>query len=528
MNAEYAINSIFHIAKADFLQRIRSYYFLIALGVCVFIMYSFVPAPDAGYTMVSLGNYRGFYNSAWIGSMVARCVPFFALISFYLINTAVKRDIDTGVGQIIATSRITKMQYLTGKLISNFMVLMIILLVIAVMTVIMFILRGETSQVDLGKLLLPLLILTFPAMFIIAALSLFFDSLSGFSRGFLNIAYFFLWVFLVSSSLWSPATDIFGVNTCMLDIKKAIAAAHSDWNGLNGTGILIIDSLSQCKVFIWEGMNWTPWIFFQRIFWMILAFGLVFLASLRFNRFDTRETKEKKQRTLWFLKKIDKPTEDKKNPLRINYHKLPSATPRFNFLYLVRAELQLMFRGHSGVWLILSAGLFIASVFTPLDFAHKFILPLLWFFQIFILSDLGSRELTNRCNGYIFSAAFPLQRQLPATLSAGTLIMLGLALPMLVREIFAGNMYGAYGILVGAFFIPAFAVCSGIMTGGSKLFEVIFTMMVYGILNGVPWFDFLGAIKESREPGIAHYFLAISLVLTAFSFLGRKKQIWSG
>jgi len=125
METDYAITSIFHIARADFLQRIRSYYFLIALGVCVFIIYSFVPPVDAGYRMVSLGNYRGFYNSAWIGSMVAMCVPFFALIGFYVVNNAVQRDIDTGVGQIIATTCITKVQYLTGKMISNFTVLLL-------------------------------------------------------------------------------------------------------------------------------------------------------------------------------------------------------------------------------------------------------------------------------------------------------------------------------------------------------------------------------------------------------------------
>jgi len=142
METDYACISIFHIAKADFLQRIRSYYFLIAIGVCVFVIYSFVPPVDAGYTMVSLGNYRGFYNSAWIGSMVAMCVPFFALVGFYLVNNSVKRDEDTGVGQIIATTRISKVQYLTGKLFSNFAVLLVMLAVIAVMTVVMFLVRA--------------------------------------------------------------------------------------------------------------------------------------------------------------------------------------------------------------------------------------------------------------------------------------------------------------------------------------------------------------------------------------------------
>ncbi|MEI7491605.1 MAG: hypothetical protein WCK92_09415 [Bacteroidota bacterium] len=525
MFSDYSAGSIYHIARADFLQRTRSYYFLIAIGVCVFIIYSFVPALDAGYTIVSLGNYRGFYNSAWIGSMVSMCVPFFALIGFYLINNAVKRDFDTGVGQIIATTRINKVQYLTGKLFSNFAVLLLMLLVIAVMTIVMFLVRGETTQLELGKLLLPLLIITVPAMFIIAALALFFDSLSGPGRGFTNIAYFFVWIFLVSSGIWSQATDVFGLDTCMLQIQRSVIAAHPDWNGQHGTGILIIDSIGRCKVFTWEGMHWTVWIILQRIFWMCAAFGLVLLASLRFNRFDASGVKEKKQKKAWFQKTGPAVAAENTAPLCIRYRNLPAAVARFSFFSLVKAELQLMLRGRSKFWLILTAGLFIATVFAPLDFSYKFGLPLLWFLQVLILSKLGCRELINRCNEYIFSAAYPLRRQLPATLCSAILLMLTLAVPVMSREFFSGNMYAVYAIIVGAVFIPAFAVSSGIISGGSKLFEVVFTIMVYGILYSVPYFDFTGGVTGSKELGMADYLLATVLILVILAFLVRKRQI---
>lgn len=525
MDIEYTGASIFHIAKADLLQRIRSYYFLIAAGACVFIIYSFVPPLDAGYTMVSLGNYRGFYNSAWIGSMVAMCVPFFSLIGFYLVSNSVKRDVDTGVGQIIATTRISKIQYLTGKLFSNFAVLLLMLAIFVVMTVVMFLFRGETSHLELGKLLLPLLILTLPAMFIIAALGLFFDSLPGVSRGFVNIAWFFFWIFLVSSSLWSQATDVFAVNTCLLDIRQTISEAHPDWNGLSGTGILITNTIPSCKVFTWDGMNWTPLIILQRLFWMMAAFGLVLVASVRFNRFDASETRERKQRTLWFLKKKEMLADDTLLPLQIKYRELPPAEPRFSFFSLVKAEMLLVFRGKPLLWVLLTTGLFIASIFTPLAFAHSTALPLLWFLQVLVLSKLGSREVTNRCHEYIFSAPMPLWRQLPATLAASVLILILLALPVISRELAEGNFYGTYAVIVGAVFIPAFAIASGIVTGGSKLFEVLFTMLVYGLLNKGPVFDFVGALKESQALGVANYLAVITAVLLLLAFTGRKWQI---
>ena len=525
METNYSISSIGHIAKADFLQRIRSNYFLIALGVCVVIIYSFVPPPDAGYTMVSLGNYRGFYNSAWIGSMVAMCVPFFTLIGFYVVNNAVQRDNETGVGQIIATTRISKIQYLFGKLLSNFAVLLLILTVIAIMTVVMFLIRGETRHLELDKLLLPLLILTVPAMFILAALALFFDALSGFSRGLVNIAYFFLWIFIVSGSLWSPVTDVFAVNTCLFDIKDSITAAHPDWNGRYGTGILIINSLETCKVFTWEGMNWTPLIFLQRIFWALAAVGLVLLASLRFNRFDNSFTKERKRGTLWFSGKQVILTDSKTNTLQINYHDLPVGEAKFSYVSLVRAELLLMLRGNATIWLFLTAGMFVASIFAPIGFSYKVSLPLLWFFQTLILSKLGSREITCRCSEYIFSAPFPLQRQLPATFLAAVLVLLALALPVLIRLFLSGNFYGLYAISVGALFISSFAIASGILTGGSKLFEVIFTVMVYGVLNRIPFVDFIGAIEGSQSLGVAHFLMLATIFLLFTAFSGRRWQI---
>ena len=325
MKINYKIGSIYHIAKADFLERVRSYYFLIALGICIFMIYSFVPPLDAGYRIISLGNYRGFYNSAWIGGMVAMCVPFFALVNFYVVNYSVKRDIDTGVGQIIATTRISRLQYLTGKLFSNFSVLLLITLLIAIMTIVMFFIRGETRQLEIGKLLLPLFIFLVPAMFIIAALALFFDSMTILSRGAINIFYFFLWILLISSSIWTYPIDVFGMSTGMNELKHSISAVHPDWSGGFGMGINISGPVIGKKVFIWEGFNWSSSIILNRTYWMSAAFGLVLLVSLGFNRFDTSKIRERKQRNSWFFKKKPAIINDYSTSSQIRYRDLPPA-----------------------------------------------------------------------------------------------------------------------------------------------------------------------------------------------------------
>jgi hypothetical protein len=362
-------------------------------------------------------------------------------------------------------------------------------------------------------------------MFIIAALALFFDSLTILSRGTINIIYFFLWIFLISGSTWSYPIDIFGINAGMNELKQSISAVHPDWSGGTGVGIGVWDPQVKHKVFTWEGMYLTSPLLLSRIYWMSAAFGLVLLASFGFKRFDTSKIKERKPKNSCFSKKNPAILNEYSSSSKIRYRDLPLAVAKFSYFSLVLAELRLILKGNATLWVIITSVLFIVSIFTYLDFAHKIALPLLWFFQILILSNLGSREVTHRCNGYIFSAAFPLRRQLPATMLAAAMIMITLSIPVTLRVLFTGDLYGVYAIIVGALFIPTFAIASGILTGGSKLFEVIFTIMGYGILNSVPFFDFIGAIKGSRELGIAHYLLAITLSLVILSFSGRKRQI---
>ena len=62
-----AARVVYHLARADFLERVRRYSFLILLGLVVFLGYQVA----IGNVNVRLGNYRGEFNSAWVGSMMA-------------------------------------------------------------------------------------------------------------------------------------------------------------------------------------------------------------------------------------------------------------------------------------------------------------------------------------------------------------------------------------------------------------------------------------------------------------------------
>lgn len=125
------MKSFFNIIKYDYAQRTRSYAFLITLCVSLAVAYSFVPEPNAGYSTIRIGDYLGYYNSAWFGYVTALMTSIFLFFTgFYLVNSGIKADVDTKVGQIVAATPICNLTYLFAKMLSNLMVLLTIMFIV--------------------------------------------------------------------------------------------------------------------------------------------------------------------------------------------------------------------------------------------------------------------------------------------------------------------------------------------------------------------------------------------------------------
>ncbi|HEU5227579.1 MAG TPA: hypothetical protein VFU49_07170, partial [Ktedonobacteraceae bacterium] len=131
------IRSVYHLLKADYLERVRRSAFLIILGIVVFAGYFYTPAANAGYKSISFSMdnsniwYRGVYNSAWMGTQIAIWATLWLVgVGFFLVRNAVERDVQTGVGQIIATTPLTKLSYILGKVLSNLAVLATMMVVL--------------------------------------------------------------------------------------------------------------------------------------------------------------------------------------------------------------------------------------------------------------------------------------------------------------------------------------------------------------------------------------------------------------
>ena len=99
------MNALYHIVRADCLERTRRYSFLVMLGLVLYLGYSV----NIGQITLRLESYRGVFNSAWVGSMMTLVVNFLlGWFGFYLIKNSIARDYETGVGQIMATTPLSR------------------------------------------------------------------------------------------------------------------------------------------------------------------------------------------------------------------------------------------------------------------------------------------------------------------------------------------------------------------------------------------------------------------------------------
>ena len=165
---------LYHMVRADFLERVRRYSFLVTLAAALYLAYAV--AAEKVWMVVGQG-YRGVYNSAWIGAlMTVCCSTFLSLAGFYIVKNSVQRDTDSRVGQILAATPMRKDFYTFAKTLSNFAVLACMVAILMLAALAMQWIRAEAHSFSLWKLWSPFIFLALPAMLLTASVAVLFAS----------------------------------------------------------------------------------------------------------------------------------------------------------------------------------------------------------------------------------------------------------------------------------------------------------------------------------------------------------------
>jgi ABC-2 family transporter len=515
------------IARADFLERIRRLSFAVTLLFAVLLGY----CAGTGKVYIRLDDYRGVYTSAWIGtmmSMVTTC--FVTLVGFYIVKNTVERDRSTGVGQILAATPLSKPAYLAGKFLSNFLVLASMVVVLAVSAVAMKALTHEDPHFDVLALLSPFLFLALPAMALVAAFALLFETLPVLRTGFGNVVWFFVWSLSIglpeiTKIRWLDPTGLLTVgNNIMAEARRVIPGYKNNFSfTIELEPVRIAESLR------YQGMDWTRDLVLQRFLWFVVALVIVLLATLFFDRFDPAP------RAVRAAAGGGKPKRAAKEAAAV----LPATTTAAIHLTplaahgaanafgrLVIAELRLALQGYRWWWYVIAFGLLAAQVAAPLNAARGLILTAAWFWPVLIWSGMGARESLFGTSALLFSSARILYRQLPACLAAGFVVAALTGAGAGVRLLLAHDRAGFFAWCVAALFLPALALALGVLSGSSKFFEGLYVAWWYiGPLNHTRAIDFTGAANGplTVRYGLLYLFLSVGLLVVAF--MARSRQL---
>jgi len=519
---------IYNIIKADYLQRTRSYSFLITLAVTVFMAYSFVPPDTASYTTLSAAGYKGVCNSAWVGYVSGIMTTI--MLSFYgflLVNSGIKKDIDTEVGLIIATTPISNFKYLLSKQLSNYLVLLTIVGITFTVSIIVFFIRGSAYPFVLSNFIFPYLFFAIPALFVVASLAIVGEVFLP-KRNILQfVLYFFLCGICMSSINKSGAQtngvfDPFGLSLITKSITNYINIHFHE--SLNSVSFgFIFNGHKAYKPFVWEGINWTAAFIWSRLIWMCFGLGMVYVSSLFFHRFDFKQAaKAGGNRNQLIPTKREQPSHQFS---RLDRETMPPLVVNFGIYPFIKTELLLLIRqGNKLIWWV-NGALWLAMFIAPFGIAYSYLLPILLFLQVTRWSELVTKERTNRIHYFAYAAYKPLQRMLPSQILAAVILAIGLSFPVIIRAAIASDVYAIINIMNGTLLIILLAVTSGILSGGKKLFEVFFFLLTYAVINKVPATDYLGSIPQQNVTVFMLTVLTVNVVLITISFIARKYQI---
>jgi hypothetical protein len=528
--------AFWHLAKADFLERVRRPGFLITLGLAVYLGY----VVSAGQLKLWLGDYRGVYNSAWVGLLMALVANLFlSLAGFYVVKNAVERDRRTGVGQILATTPLSKPLYALGKAASNLAVLLAMVGVLAAMGVAAQWVAGEDRHVEVWNLLSPFLFLCVPAMAVVAALAVLFEMVPFLSGGLGNAVWFFAWSGIAPSTMLIEGfRDPFGLGVATTALFREMHLRFGKTDHSLTLGMRADER--HAHTFVWQGMDWTGGIVLGQLAWLLGAAAIALVAALLFDRFDSDRNFWRRRPGMARRRKVALrdgvepadgaaaiPFPVPATPLSL----LPPGARRFGgrgFVRLLAAETRLLLAGQRWWWYAVALGLWIATLTTPLATARGVLLPIAWIWPLLLWSALGNREARHDTGGLVFSAAHPL-RQLPAAWGAGALLALATGGAVALRLVLAHDWAGAGAWLVGALFIPTLALALGVWSGGGKLFEVVYLVLWYlGPMQHLRAMDFLGSAPAAVAAGMPLAYLAAPALLGLAAVAGRQRQLARG
>jgi hypothetical protein len=167
-------------------------------------------------------------------------------------------------------------------------------------------------------------------------------------------------------------------------------------------------------------------------------------------------------------------------------------------LGLGAGELRVLLKGLPRWWWPGLLGMTVVALAVPARGGSNVMLLLAWIWPVLLWSRLGAHAHEHDVHLLTCAGAAP-RRRLLAEWAAGAAVAALAGAGPLLRLLLDGDIPAAAAWVGGVAFIPALALLLGSLSRSARLFQLVYLMLWYAVVNGVPAVDFMGAVRAGDQ-----------------------------
>ncbi|HEX9164162.1 MAG TPA: hypothetical protein VF980_20840 [Thermoanaerobaculia bacterium] len=498
------------IVTADVRIRFRRASTLVIFLLLSGLAYVWIPDPASGSTLIVIAGRRALYNSAAIGVGTASLATIFVgLTGFYVVSNAIRKDVTSRCGSVIASTTMRGSEYLFGKFAGNAIFLATFTCGFMLTSMAMLLIRGEAPLQPL-IFMWQYVLLVPPSIMFVSALAVFFESVPLLSGKFGDVAYFFLWAMSLAS-----------VAALIEKGRDPGLAAYFDFTGFG----FLLDSMHSSLhtsnmsighttfdkskgVFIYQGLDLTRRWLMPRVVATVAPVLLVIAAVPFFHRFDPARVKRTGERggRKWLsrISSLGKPL------ARLAWRLAPPGGSSLAGAAWTDALLAIAV---SPLIILVAAALAIAALLAP----PSGVMPIAMLAAAVLIADIACRDKRSGTLGFIFTAPRLRSRLVWWKFASSAITAMLILFVPCVRLVAARPSSLPY-VAIGVAFLVAFATMLGIVSANPKTFLVLFLTFWYIVVNDsghIAALDFAGWYGRAT-PAVLFGYAALSIAaLTA-------------
>lgn len=523
------LHRLLAVVRADVLIRLRRPSTAVLFVLLSIIPYMWIPKPTSGHALIQVAGRRALYNSAAVGMATAVLgTLFLGLAGFYIVSNALRRDVLSRCGYVIASTTLRGSEYIVGKFAGNVAFLTLFTCGYMVAAMAMVLVRGEAPLEPLVFAKQYLMLMP-PAIVFVSAIAIVFESTPLLRTKFGDVAYFFLWMMLMGAAAatlekhftarWAASLDVSGLGFVMQQIRE--------FTGQESLSIGMSDFDATKPPIVFNGLQMTREWVVPRVLGTLWPMALLIFARPFFHRFDparVRVAPNEGTRRSWSgrLNMLAKPLARVVVRAGNFVARLP-LLPSF-----VRAAVTDAVATLAAFPLVVVAiiGFAIAALTSDPSTLFAAVLPIAYAVCGIAIADVASRD--KRAGTTALTFAVPgLRANNVLWKFASTLLVAIAFLGIPLARAIALRPQSAVALFVGLVFITATATALGVISSNPKTFTVLFLLFCYVTSSdhgATPALDYAG-FAGKITPALTLTYAAVAIASLALAQLYHRYDL---